>query len=145
MPVAHEPLVAILGLLVGMHVLPPTRAVRRAYRFPLIVEALASLPTGSCIIDGEAVACGDDGLASFNRIRYRHHNHSVFTRYTQSLRPLSQLADTTDPNGFSAVVGCVGSINLIQNCGLVRVVTLAIDAPVGTDETSSGYRDFTIS
>jgi hypothetical protein len=29
------------------------------YRFPLIVEALARLRPRSCIIDGEAAACGD--------------------------------------------------------------------------------------
>jgi bifunctional non-homologous end joining protein LigD len=29
------------------------------YRFPLIVEAVAKLRSRSCIIDGEAVACGD--------------------------------------------------------------------------------------
>ena len=38
-------------------------------RFPLIVEALARLRSRSCIIDGEAVVCGDDGIASFDRIR----------------------------------------------------------------------------
>jgi bifunctional non-homologous end joining protein LigD len=48
------------------------------YRFPLIVEALAKLRSSSCIIDGEAVACGDDGRADFNRIRYRHHDAGVF-------------------------------------------------------------------
>ena len=48
------------------------------HRFPLIVEALARLPSRSCIIDGEAVACGEDGIASFDRIRYRHHDESVF-------------------------------------------------------------------
>jgi bifunctional non-homologous end joining protein LigD len=47
-------------------------------RFPLIVEALAKLRSRSCIIDGEAVACGDDGISDFNRIRYRHHDASVF-------------------------------------------------------------------
>jgi hypothetical protein len=41
------------------------------YRFPLIVEALARLRSRSCIIDGEAVACGHDGIPSFDRIRYR--------------------------------------------------------------------------
>jgi bifunctional non-homologous end joining protein LigD len=32
----------------------------------------------SCIIDGEAVACGDDGIALFERIRYRRFDSSVF-------------------------------------------------------------------
>jgi ATP dependent DNA ligase-like protein len=31
-------------------------------RFPLIVEAVANLRSHSCIVDGEAVACGPDGL-----------------------------------------------------------------------------------
>jgi hypothetical protein len=47
-------------------------------RFPLIVEAHAKLRPRSCLIDGEAVTCGDDGIASFDRIRYRHHDASVF-------------------------------------------------------------------
>jgi bifunctional non-homologous end joining protein LigD len=34
-------------------------------RIPPIVEALARLRPRSCIIDGEAVACGEDGIASF--------------------------------------------------------------------------------
>jgi ATP-dependent DNA ligase len=36
------------------------------YRFPLIVETLARLRSRSCIIDGEVVACDDDGVTSFN-------------------------------------------------------------------------------
>src|SRR5438105_10670618 len=48
------------------------------HRFPLIVEALGNLRLRSCIIDGEAVACGDDGIASFDRIRYRRHDADVF-------------------------------------------------------------------
>src|SRR5580700_977438 len=47
-------------------------------RFPLIAEALARLRSRSCIIDGEAVACGEDGIALFERIRYRRHDGSVF-------------------------------------------------------------------
>jgi bifunctional non-homologous end joining protein LigD len=47
-------------------------------RFPLIVESLARLRPRSCVIDGEAVACGDDGIASFDRIRYRRHDGGVF-------------------------------------------------------------------
>jgi bifunctional non-homologous end joining protein LigD len=47
-------------------------------RFPLIVETLASLRSRSCIIDGEAVACDHNGVASFNLIRYRRHDDSTF-------------------------------------------------------------------
>jgi bifunctional non-homologous end joining protein LigD len=47
-------------------------------RFPLIVEALARLRSRSCIIDGEAVCCDDHGRPSFDRIRYRRHDASVF-------------------------------------------------------------------
>jgi bifunctional non-homologous end joining protein LigD len=48
------------------------------YRFPLIVETLARLRSRSCIIDGEAVACDDNGVTSFNRVRYRQHDESIF-------------------------------------------------------------------
>jgi ATP dependent DNA ligase domain len=48
------------------------------YRFPLIAETLARLRSRSCIIDGEAVACDDDGVTSFNRVRYRRHDESIF-------------------------------------------------------------------
>jgi hypothetical protein len=47
-------------------------------RFSLIVEALARLRSRSCIIDSEAVACDDSGIAQFNRIRYRRYDGSVF-------------------------------------------------------------------
>jgi bifunctional non-homologous end joining protein LigD len=47
-------------------------------RFPLIVEALARLRVGSCIVDGEAVACGDDGIACFELIRRWDSDQSVF-------------------------------------------------------------------
>jgi ATP-dependent DNA ligase len=44
----------------------------------MIAEALTGLRSRSCIIDGEAVACDDNGLASFERIRYRQHDGDVF-------------------------------------------------------------------
>jgi bifunctional non-homologous end joining protein LigD len=47
-------------------------------RFPLIVEALARLKSRSCIVDGEAVASGDDGIPSFERLRRRQHDARVF-------------------------------------------------------------------
>src|SRR5215831_702755 len=43
-------------------------------RFLLIVETLARLCSRSCIIDGEAVACDDNGVASFDLIRHHRPN-----------------------------------------------------------------------
>jgi len=48
------------------------------YRFPLIVEALSRLRSSICMIDGEAVACDENGMPNFDRIRYRRHDASVF-------------------------------------------------------------------
>jgi bifunctional non-homologous end joining protein LigD len=47
-------------------------------RFPLIVDALANLRSRSCIIDGEAVACGDDGIASFDHLQSQRFDEIVF-------------------------------------------------------------------
>src|SRR5262249_32055736 len=47
-------------------------------RFPLIVETLARLRSRSCFIDGEAVACGDNGIASFDLVRHQRGNDSIF-------------------------------------------------------------------
>jgi bifunctional non-homologous end joining protein LigD len=43
-------------------------------RFPLAAAAVAALPGRSCLIDGEAIACDDNGLAVFDLIR-SHRNH----------------------------------------------------------------------
>ena len=40
-----------------------------ADRFPLAAEAIEALPVRSCVIDGEAIVCDDNGLAVFNLIR----------------------------------------------------------------------------
>jgi len=48
------------------------------YRFPLIVETLVRLRSRSGIIDGEAVACDDNGVTLFDRVRHRHHDESIF-------------------------------------------------------------------
>jgi len=47
-------------------------------RFPLIVETLARLRSRSCIVDGEAVACDDNGVTSFDLVRHHRANYSVF-------------------------------------------------------------------
>jgi bifunctional non-homologous end joining protein LigD len=40
-------------------------------RFPFIAMAVGKLPVRSCLIDGEAIVCDDNGLAVFDLIR-RH-------------------------------------------------------------------------
>jgi bifunctional non-homologous end joining protein LigD len=48
-----------------------------ADRFPLIVEAVAALRVRSCLIDGEAVVCDDNGVAVFAKLRQRRNNRHV--------------------------------------------------------------------
>ena len=48
------------------------------HRFPLIVETLARLRSRSCIIDGEAVACDDKGVALFDLVRHHRANERIF-------------------------------------------------------------------
>ena len=47
-------------------------------RFPLIVDALSRLRSRSCIIDGEAVACDDSGVALFDLVRHHRANERIF-------------------------------------------------------------------
>ena len=39
-----------------------------SHRFPFVVLAVAALPVRSCLIDGEAIVCDDNGLAVFDLI-----------------------------------------------------------------------------
>ena len=48
-----------------------------AERFPLAVAAIAALPAHSCIVDSEAIAVDDKGLAVFDLIRHRRHDDTV--------------------------------------------------------------------
>jgi bifunctional non-homologous end joining protein LigD len=46
-------------------------------RYPLIREAVAALGVTSATIDGEAVWCDDGGLAIFDKLHSRAHDHDV--------------------------------------------------------------------
>jgi bifunctional non-homologous end joining protein LigD len=48
-----------------------------ASRSPLIVEAMAALRVRSCLIDGEAVCCDDNGMAVFAKLRQRRNDRHV--------------------------------------------------------------------
>src|SRR5262245_54680056 len=47
-------------------------------RFPLIAQAAVALKARSFLLDGEAVACDRDGRPSFDRLRYRRGDGTVF-------------------------------------------------------------------
>jgi bifunctional non-homologous end joining protein LigD len=49
-----------------------------ANKYPLIVEAVNHLRVRSCLIDGEAVCCNEDGLAVFAKMRRRREDTRVF-------------------------------------------------------------------
>jgi hypothetical protein len=67
----------------------------------LIVETLARLRSRSCIIDGEAVACDNNGVASFDLVRHHRANDSVFLYAfdpdrTERRRPAARLAPASE-------------------------------------------------
>jgi hypothetical protein len=47
-------------------------------RYPAIVQAVDALRVRSCLIAAEAVACDDQGLAVFDRLRHQRADGSVF-------------------------------------------------------------------
>ena len=49
-----------------------------ADRYPAIVEAVKALRARSCLLDGEAVACDEHGLAVFERLRLKPSGEHVF-------------------------------------------------------------------
>jgi bifunctional non-homologous end joining protein LigD len=51
-----------------------------APRYRLIIEAVAALRVRSCLIDGEAVCCDDNGVAVFAKLRQRRNDQRVFLR-----------------------------------------------------------------
>ena len=46
-------------------------------RFPKIVDAIASLPVRSCVVDGEAIVVDERGLSIFDALRYRLRDHAA--------------------------------------------------------------------
>ena len=45
------------------------RGIDWTTRYPAIAAAVAALACRSCLIDGEVVICGDDGIPVFDRLR----------------------------------------------------------------------------
>jgi bifunctional non-homologous end joining protein LigD len=81
-------------------------------RFPLLVEALAALRSLSCIIDGEAVAVGPDGIPSFDRLRYRRRDASVIL-VAFDLVELNGRGRA--PRSYREAQGCAGEVTLTDS------------------------------
>ena len=54
----------------------------------LAVDAVASLPVDSCIIDGEAIVMDQSGLSIFDLLRYRQHDHAALCAPSTSLNSM---------------------------------------------------------
>jgi hypothetical protein len=52
------------------------RGIDWTTRYPSIAAAVAALSCRSCLIDGEVVICGEDGIPIFDRLRYDRHPQS---------------------------------------------------------------------
>jgi ATP-dependent DNA ligase len=51
-------------------------------RYPAVVAAMNHLPVKSCLIDGEVVACDENGLAIFDMLRHgpRRKSNALLSR-----------------------------------------------------------------
>jgi bifunctional non-homologous end joining protein LigD len=68
-----------------------------ASRFPLIVEAVAVLRVRSCLIDGEAVCCDDNGMAVFAKLRqHRNHRHVLLYAFDPNTAGVGGLRNEFD-------------------------------------------------
>ena len=54
-------------------------------RYPLIRISAAALPVRSCLIDGEAVCCDEDGLAVFQKADPRRATSKLYSSGSQSM------------------------------------------------------------
>jgi ATP-dependent DNA ligase len=74
-------------------------------RFPTIVAALAGLRLRSCIIDGEAVACDENGVACFDLIRH-HRTERVTLHFRSKALPRNPPGWNAQPHGLITAPTC---------------------------------------
>ena len=109
-------------------------------RFPLIVEALALLKSRSCMIDGEAVACDDDGIASFDLLRHRRRDDRVFL-YAFDLVELNGDDLRRDPiERAQGRSGCACSRRRAPGCGSMNGSTTSTARRSSSTPASSGSK-----
>ena len=85
------------GAQFGLRERRPGRQSRRHIK----AKAGQKMRSRSCIIDVEAVACGDDGIALFERIRYRRFDSSVFMYAFDLIELTVTTSDANRSNGAS--------------------------------------------
>jgi bifunctional non-homologous end joining protein LigD len=91
-------------------------------RYPLIVEAVNMLKVRSCLIDGEAVVCEENGLAVFERLRQEGQGRHVFL-YAFDLLELDgkdlrrEPLEVRKPTLRSVLRGCPPGVRLNEHIG----------------------------
>jgi ATP-dependent DNA ligase len=56
--------------------------------FPMIVAAVEALAVRNCLIDGEVIMCGGDGLPDFQLLRRRQHTDPAKSQQCRERLPL---------------------------------------------------------
>jgi bifunctional non-homologous end joining protein LigD len=109
-------------------------------RFPFIATAVAKLPVRSCLIDGEAIVCDENGLAVFELIRQHDAGeHAVLCAFDlleldgRDLRwkPIETrkelLAKLLEDSDLLCIARLVGSaVRALCRNGLARFIAVAV-------------------
>ena len=89
-----------------------------AGRYPLIFEAVSRLNVHSCLIDGDAVCCDDDGVPIFQKLRSRQDDRQVIL--------YASAPSTSNLMNFTS-----GIRSAINKSSIAYAVTLTESVPAG--------------
>src|SRR5262245_60566568 len=81
-------------------------------RYPSIAVAVGKLGCRSCLVDGEVVICGEDGIPVFDRLRYgrqvKRGGAALCLRPARARRAGSTARGDRDPQGHARIRGACG-------------------------------------
>jgi hypothetical protein len=74
-------------------------------RYPSIANAVAALACRSCLLDGEVVVCGDDGVPVFDRLRYGRRPQTEAVLFAFDLLELAEKSQHAYSSSFGGSLG----------------------------------------